>query len=324
MNVMRQIDDVALDVPLLRTLDALLTERHVTRAALRLGMTQSATSHALGRLRRLFGDPLFVRAPRGVVPTERAEALGPEVRRLLLQLDALTVRPGPFDPGRLERRFVIGGIDFAEMIFLPRLAPLLAAEAPGVDLLFRSTSVAREEDLERDGLDMVIGVFRAPPPRLVTTKLFEEQFVSLFRKGHPALRRPLSVARWAALQHVMVSPRGDGGGIVDDVLATRGLTRRIAVRTATFLTAPLIVEASDCVTTLPRRVAQTMAVGRALVMRPPPIALPGFTVTLAFHERSRHDPAHLWLRKQLSALVRQPTSRGPRSGTDPSAGRARG
>jgi DNA-binding transcriptional LysR family regulator len=301
---MNRIDDATPEVALLRAFDALLTERHVTRAALRLGMTQSATSHALGRLRRLFDDPLFVRGPRGVVPTERAEALGPEVRRVLEQLDQLTQARGPFDPAKLRRRFVLGGVDFAEMIFLPKLVPLLAAEAPGVDLVFRSVTILREEELERDGLDLVIGVFREAPSRLLITKLFEEQFVSLFRKGHPALRKPLTAARWSSLQHVMVSPRGEGGGIVDDMLAKRGLSRRIAARTATFLTAPLIVEASDCVTTLPRRVAQTMAVGRELVMRPPPIALPGFTVTLAFHERSRHDPAHIWLRKKLSAVLR--------------------
>ena len=304
MLVMNSIDDVTPDVALLRTFDALLTERHVTRAALRLGMTQSAASHALGRLRRLFDDPLFVRAPRGVVPTERAEALGPEVRRVLEQLDLLTKVRGPFDPAQLRRRFVLGGVDFAEMIFLPKLVPLLAAEAPGVDLVFRLVTILREEELERDGLDLVVGVFRDAPPRLVTTKLFDEQFVSLFRKGHPALRKPLTAARWAALQHLMVSPRGEGGGIVDDMLAKRGLSRRVVVRTATFLTAPLIVESSDLVTTLPRRVAQTMAVGRELVMRPPPIAVPSFTVSLAFHERSRHDPAHAWLRKKLSAVLR--------------------
>ena len=295
--VMSHIDE--LDLSLLRVFRALSEEKHVTRAAQRLEMTQSATSHALARLRRVLADPLFVRAPRGVVPTERARELAPEVSAVLARVDALMAPALPFHPGRLSRRFVLGGADFAEMIFLPRLVPLLQRSAPGVDLAFRPTGLDLAEELERGQHELAIGVFRNPPSRLLVKKLFEEQFVCLLRKGHPALEKPLGVEAWAGLMHVLVSPRGEGGGVVDDMLEKRKLRRRIVVRTATFLTAPLLVEASDCVTTLPRRVAEAMVKGRSLVMFPPPLKLPGFSVTMAFHERSKHDPAHAWLRDRI-------------------------
>ncbi len=302
---MTSIDGAAkVDLPLLLAFRALSEERHVTRAAARLGMTQSATSHALGRLRVVFGDPLFVRGPRGVVPTERALALQDPVREILARVEHLTAPSGPFDPKQLKRRFVIGGADFAEMLFLPRLVRMLRKSAPGVDLAFRPTGTLLEEDLARERFDMAIGVFRDPPPRLVGKKLFEESFVCMLRKGHSALSAPFDVKAWAAMMHVLVSPRGEGGGVVDDMLERRRLSRRIMVRTATFLTAPLLVEASDCVTTLPRRVAETMAKGRAVVLVPPPIPIPGFAVTLAFHERSRSDPAHAWFRERIAEVAR--------------------
>lgn len=300
---MNAVDGQELDLSLLRAFRALLEERHVTRAAQRLGMTQSATSHALSRLRRRFDDPLFVRGPRGVVPTPRAEALGPEVTAILARLEKLGAPPGPLDPSKLTRRFVIGGADFAEMIFLPQLVTSLRKNAPSVDLVFRPIGAMLEEELARNQLDLAVGVFPKAEPRLVRKKLFEERFVCMLRKRHPALSN-FTVHSWAEMMHVLVSPRGEGGGVVDEALAKRKLRRRIMVRTATFLTAPLLVEASDCVTTLPRRIAETMAKGREVVLIPPPMPVNGFTVSMVFHERSRSDPEHAWLRDQISAIAR--------------------
>lgn len=300
---MNHVDDaLGLDVPLLRALDALLTERHVTRAAQRLRITQSAASHALARLRRAFGDPLFVRGPRGMVPTERAAALGPEVRALLERIDALTQPAGPFDPRALRRTFALAGADFMEMLLLPPLVRRLAVEAPGVDLASRPIGADPESALEAGALDVAVGVFARPSPRLVARKLFEERFVCMLRRGHPALKGGLTLERYAALPHVLISPRGTGGGIVDDALAARGLTRRIAVRTATFLAAPLLVADTDCVVTLPSRVAAEMARGRPVALVAPPVRVSGFTVSMLFHERSRSDAAHAWLRARLAEV----------------------
>jgi DNA-binding transcriptional LysR family regulator len=308
---MSNTDDVALDVPLLRALDALLAERHVTRAARRLGMTQSAASHALGRLRAVMGDPLFVRGPRGVVPTDRALALGPEVRALLDRIDALTHEGVPFDPARLDRTFVLGGADFAEVLLMPRLVRAIAARAPRVGFASRPIGTDVEGALESGTIDVALGVFPTAPPRLVRRKLFDETFVCMLRRGHPVLKRPLTPERFAALPHVLISPRGTGGGAVDDALAPLGLTRRIAVRTATFVAAPILVSETDCIVTLPLRMAQAMAKGRRLVLVPPPVRVPGFAVSMLFHERSRSEPAHTWLREEIVRTAEQIDAKDP-------------
>ncbi|MFO0686386.1 MAG: LysR family transcriptional regulator [Sandaracinus sp.] len=300
---MSNIDDVALDVPLLRLFDALLAEGHVTRAAQRLRLTQSAASHGLARLRRSLGDPLFVRGPRGVVPTDRARAIGPEVRRLLDGVEALARPAGPFDPKTLARTFVLGGADYMEILLLPELLRRIAREAPEVDLASRPIAADPEAGLESGTLDLAIGVFPKPAPRLVARKLFEERFVCMLRRGHPALKEPLTIERFAALPHVLISPRGSGGGVVDEALAAHRLKRRIAVRTSTFLAAPLIASQSDCVVTLPARIAAVMSRGRKVVLVPPPLRVPGFTVGMLFHERSRADLAHAWLRAHVAAAA---------------------
>ena len=294
----------SIDLPLLRAFDALLAEKHVTRAARRLGITQSAASHSLGRLRRVLGDPLFVRGPRGVVPTERAVALGPEVRALLERVAALGRERGPFDPEQLERTFTLAGADFMEMLLLPPLLRRLAKEAPRVDLVSRPITADPESSLESGELDLAIGVFRAPSGRLVARKLFDESFVCMLRRGHPALKERFTVERFAALPHVLISPRGTGAGAVDDALAKHHLRRRIAVRTSTFLAAPLLVVETDCVVTLPARVAAVMARGRPVVLVPPPLRVPGFAVTMLYHERAKSDPAHAWLRARMAEVSR--------------------
>ena len=299
---MQQIDDAGLDFALLRVFRTLLETKHVTRAAEKLGLTQSATSHALGRLRRAFDDVLFVRGPKGMLPTDRALQLAPQVHDVLTRLEKLTTTT-TFDPQKLVRRFVLGGGDFAEIAVLPRLLPLLRREAPGVDLAMRMSMANIDDDLASGALDMAIGVFPHPRETLVIKKLFDEGFVTLLRTGHPALDKTLTVRRWAALDHVLITPRGSDGGIVDEVLAQHGLRRRVVVQTATFSAAPMLVETTDCVTTMPERMAALLIANRNIVALPTPAPLPRFSVMLAFHERSRDDPAHAWLREQITRIA---------------------
>ena len=233
------------------------------------------------------------------MPTDRALALGPEVSALLGRVDALGKRPGPFDPAALERTFSFGGADYMEILFLPQLVRRLAREAPRVDIASRVVQGDPEAALESGAIDLAFGVFGELSPRLVRRKLFEERFVCMLRKGHPALREPLTVERYAALPHVLISPRGSGPGAVDTALAKQRMHRRIAVRTSTFLAAPQIVEGTDCVVTMPALIAEVMSRGRAVVLVPPPLRVPGFTLSMAFHERSRSDPAHAWLRARM-------------------------
>jgi DNA-binding transcriptional LysR family regulator len=295
----------ALDVGLLRALEALVSEQHVTRAAVRLGVTQSALSHSLARLRRVFSDPLLVRTKSGMVPTERALALAPEAERLLGELERLAAPRGALDPRSLRRTFVVGCHDFGELLVVGPLVVALAKEAPNVDLQVRPIPEDVESALASGRIDVLLGRFEAPPAGWVVSRLFEETYVTMLRRGHPALRQKLTPARFAALGHALIAPSGGAGGVVDEILATRGLRRRVVVRLGSFAAAPLVVSKTDLVVTLPTRIGKQMAVGLPVELLDPPIALPKFAVQLVFHELRRRDPAHVWFRAVLERVARR-------------------
>src|SRR5512143_3200979 len=211
------------DLNLLAALDVLLEERNVTRAASRLGLTQSATSRLLGRLRTTFGDPLFVRTSRGLAPTRRALELAAPLRGVMEQVGTL-VRAGPsFDPRTARRRFRIAAVDYADVVLL---APVLAAferEAPGIDVELRQASPGNDRDLEAGRVDLVLTPRQESGPGIVWSTLYEESYSCVVWRGHRL--RPPTPARFAALDHVLVSPRERAGGIVDEALARRGLAR---------------------------------------------------------------------------------------------------
>ena len=295
----------ALDLDLLRVFDQLHRDRHLTRAARQLGLSQPAVSRALGRLRDALGDPLFVRAPRGVLATPRAEALAPEIREILARVAQLG-RPASFEPAGLERTFQIGSVDFLEAVLLPTLAGLLSAEAPRVSLTSRPLGPDTGEALASGRLDLAVGVRSALPPDAMTTQLLEDDFVCVVRDRHPAVKRRLSLETFTRLSHVLIAPRGEPGSPVDDRLAERGLARHVAVRTHTFLAAPLLVARTDLVLTGPRRVLVPMAEPHGLRVLAPPLELRTFAIHAAWHPRVQHDPVHTWLRD----LVRR--AAGPR------------
>lgn len=303
-----------LDLDLLRVFDHLHRERHLTRAARLLGLSQPAVSRALVRLREALGDPLFVRAPRGIVPTPRADALVPEVREILRRADALA-RPAAFDPRVLERTFVFASVDFVEGDLLPRLAALLSSEAPRVSITSRPLGPDAAEGLLAGRFDVAIGVRSTLPTDVMTTHLFDDRFVCVVRRGHPSVRRALDLATFCRLSHVLISPRGEPGSPVDDALAKKGLSRHVAVRTHTFFSAPRVVASSDLVLTGPARVLEPLADHEGLLVLPPPLPLRGFGVFMAWHPRAQSDPAHAWLRSLVKrASARAPGARGARAG----------
>lgn len=294
----------AVDLNLLVALDALLTERSTTRAAARLRLTQPALSRALGRLRRLFDDPLLVRGPRGLVPTQRAVELADPVRRVLAEIERVVAHTPRFDPASAQRTFRLAMIDFAEMVLLPPLLTRLAREAPAVDVDVRALYTGAYEALEQGQLDGAVGVFvDTPPAGISRRKLFDERFVCVARAGHPALARPLTLERYAALDHVVIVPRGlKDRGFADEALAKHGLARRITLRVPHFLVAPHVVASTDLVITLSERVARRFATLLPLVIVEPPLELPRFSVHLIWHERQQSDPANAWLREVLAQL----------------------
>lgn len=299
---MHRVHLQGIDLNLLVVLEALLTERSVTRAAARLGLTQPATSHALARLRTLLDDAVLVRTARGMVPTERALALEPVLRRSLAELSQ-ALEPAAFAPEVASRTFTIGTTDYAEMVVLPRLAAEVERVAPNVALRVRPVPEPFVADLEDQHLDVVL----APPIQTVAgvhaRKLFDERFVCVVREGHPGVGARLTLDRYCALSHLLIAPRGRPGSYVDTALAAMGRSRRIRLTVPHFLAAPMIVAESDLVVTLAERVAERFAPTLGLRLLPPPFEIAGFSIHQFWHARAEEDPAHRWLRQQIVAAV---------------------
>jgi DNA-binding transcriptional LysR family regulator len=293
------------DPALLRVLLAVLDERQVTRAAARVGLTQPALSHALGRLRRLLDDPLFVRGEGGMIPTPRARALEAPARRLLAELAGFGAGDGRFDAATLERTLVIATRDYGEVVLVPALAHRLAEVAPAVRIATRVLQGPAHDELAAGRVDLVVGIQEHVSAPLRRRALFRDRFVSLARKGHPALRRPVTAEVFAELRHVLIAPGGDPGGPVDVALAARGARRVVAVRVASFLTGPVLVASSDLVITLPERMARLLADGLGLAVFETPVALPTFATYAGWHEAQQRDPVHRWLRDQVVAVAKE-------------------
>lgn len=306
MCSMSEIHLGGLDLNLIVALDALLRERHVTRAARRLGVTQSAASHSLARLRRLLGDPLLVRGAGGALfATPRAEQLGPAIGRALAGIADALRSPAAFEPGTARRTFHVGAADYADAVLLPRLAARLGKVAPHIDLFTHAYQDWGDARLLDGSLDLVLG-----PPRGVLRPagsyekaILIEQFTCIMRRGHPLARKRLTLARYCATPHLMVAPRGALGSFVDDALAAAGAQRRVAVAVPHFLVVPHVIAATDLIATLANRLVALLGPGLGLVRKPPPFPLPGFSIAMAWHERNHHDPAHRWFRDELAAIA---------------------
>ncbi|HEY4179589.1 MAG TPA: LysR family transcriptional regulator [Kofleriaceae bacterium] len=293
-----------IDLNLVLALDALLTERHVTRAAQRLGLTQSAASHALKRLRDMLDDPLLVRGPNAaLVPTPLADRLAPQVRRILGEL-AGALRGETFDPATAKHTFHVGASDAVALVLLPPLVARLAKVAPNIDLwIHYAYTDWGDDELAGGKLDLVLGPPASRPAGAYEKLLFDDSFVCVMRKGHPLAKEKLTVSRYCLYGHVMVAPRGTPGSIVDSALEKFGRTRRIALAVPHFLTVPYCVAATDLIATLPTRVANVVADSVGLVRVPPPFDIPRFKISAAWHERRHHDATHRWLREQLLAVA---------------------
>jgi DNA-binding transcriptional LysR family regulator len=295
----------AMDLNLVVALDVLLAERHVTRAAQRLGITQSAASHALARLRDLLGDPLLVRGHGGaMVPSAMAQRLAPQLRKVLEDL-AGVLRGESFDPATARRTFRLGGSDYVELVLLPKLSARLARLAPGVDLWVHTFEDWGDAELSSGKLDCVLAPPRrnARPSGMFEKVLLHESFTCVMRAGHPLARSRLTLARYCEVPHLMVAPRGTPGSFVDDALAAVGRTRRVALAVPHFLVVPYVIAATDLVATLANRVASLFATTLELTMTAPPIAIAKFAIALAWHERNHHDPAQRWFRDQIAAVA---------------------
>jgi DNA-binding transcriptional LysR family regulator len=293
---------IGLDLNLLLVFDAVMSERHVTRAARRLGMTQPAVSNALGRLREALGDELVLKVPGGVAPTSRALAMWPSLRAALGQIRD-TLRPPAFDPARMAAAFALAMNDDLASLFVPPLARRLERRAPEVDLRVVPNVKARAPAaLERGEAAMVLCTFPRQGAHLHARPVLHDRYMAVMRQGHPLAKRPLTPERFASARHLLVSPRGDPRGFVDALLEARGFSRRVGLSIHHFSLAPRLVAETDLVATLTLRTVVQSGLGHRLHVVPLPFELPPVEVRLVWHEREQNNPAHAWLRSELCAL----------------------
>lgn len=295
------------DLNLLLALDVLLAEGSVTRAAKRLRLSPSAMSRTLARLREATGDPLLVRAGRGLVASPRAVELRKTVRQLVHDSEAVLRPAAALDLTTLRRTFTLRTSDGFAETFGPALMARLAKEAPGVRLHFMQ-KLDRESTQLREGLvDLETGVVgRAMGPEVRTQALFTDRFVGVVRRGHALTRTgKITPVRFAQQRHVFVSRRGVDRGPIDETLATLGLTRDIALITSGFAAALAIVRGTDLVASVPEYHTTKLRAGMATF--PLPFKSTEFTVSLLWHPRMDGDPAHRWLRDCTRAVCQKVT-----------------
>ncbi|WDH32870.1 LysR family transcriptional regulator [Pseudomonas chlororaphis] len=285
-----------LDINLLLTLDVLLAEHNVTRAAQRLNLSQPSVSVHLAKLREIFGDPLLLPGPRGMRPTARADALREPLRRALEALELAVSPASPFDPGAAANTWSVSASDYGEStVILPALAGLRAA-APGTRLAVLELEPGRlVQQAEQGIIDLALHTSEDSPPGLRRRVLFSERYVLVGRAGHPRLQRRPSLAQFAKLEHVVVSPDGGGfQGVTDSALGEVGLTRRVVLSVPHFLFVLSALASTDLVAMLPARLVRD---NPALKVVEPPLEVPGYDLAMLWHERCHRDPAHQWLRE---------------------------
>ena len=295
---MRKFDWSDLDARLLQLLLAVVETGSITGAAQRLGVTQSAVSHQLDKLRGIIGDPLFVKSGRGIVATARAEGLARQAHELLRQLQHFA-QSVEFEPARWHATVTIAANDFQRDLLLPALAARLREAAPGVALRIIPSAVPRLDMLRSDDCQLVISPRPPEGSDIVQKRLFEDLYRVFY---DPAVREaPRDAADYLAADHVTVVYEPRLSLDLDQHLAAKGLVRRFAVMVPSFSALPGFVRGTSLLATAPGLLARHTLKG--LASCPPPVPCPGMPMYLLWHVRYQQDPAHRWLREQLDAVV---------------------
>jgi DNA-binding transcriptional LysR family regulator len=295
-----------LDLNLIVTLHWLLTEQSVTRAAARLDVSQPTVSHALGKLRGLLGDPLLIKSGRTMLPTKKAEALQPRVAEVVDRMRDLLLEEESFDPTNQSGRFRIAVIDSVGAVVVRAWQNAVLPEAPNLELDILQPAVPQAQDLIAGKIDAIIlpepKMLQLPPgvniDEFVRKPVFDEEYVTAVRKGHP-LDNGMDLDAFVRADHILINPEGMVVGPVDQVLQAAGMKRRIAYRTETFLLALEVLQNSDCILTAPRNLFG-FARGDFSV-HPCPVKVSNFTLYIGWHPNWTHDPQHRWVRERLMA-----------------------
>ena len=310
--MLNKIDLSRADLNLLVLFETVLDECHVGRAAKRLNLSASAVSHGLGRMRRLMGVPLFLKTPKGMVPTARAQELAGAIADILARVRGVLATAAPFDPARSTRCFTIGAPDGVSAPFLPPLLAVLRQHAPGIDIRIRQLLPIPEvterawrtafDELEMRAMDIAIIPTDDIPARFHRQFLFEEDFVIAARAGHPFAATPTR-DNYCEMQHLVVSLSGDAHGFVDDVLAKEGRARRVALTVPNFMFALAVIADSDLICALPRRFAAQHAARFGLVNHEAPLPLSPFRLNAVAPGGAMADAGLAWFFGVLSRIA---------------------
>jgi DNA-binding transcriptional LysR family regulator len=275
----------------------LMVERRVSKVAENLGLTQPAVSNTLAKLRRQFGDDLFVRTPAGMVPTPFAEQLAEPIGYALGMIHSGLNQHSRFDPASVQRSVTIGMTDIGEIVFLPALVERLRQQAPGVSLsTVRTTATRLRDDMESGQVDLAIGPLPQLKAGFFQRRLFRQRYVCLFRKGHALERKRLTLADFKAAEHLVIVSAGTGHGKVDELIRRAGIERRVCLTIPHFVSVGHLLRRTDMVATVTERLAQSLVEPFELSYRPHPVDLPEIAINVFWHAKVHRSPAHQWLR----------------------------
>lgn len=295
-----------IDLHLIRVLHTVLTERSVSRAAIKLGMYQPAVSAALKRLRELAGDPLLVRSGAGMVPTVAGLRMIEPAADILRSAEVLFSDARAFDPATAAHAFSLAASDYLDPLFLPQLVTQIKAQAPNasIDIHPLSSDADYRTHLAQGTVDVVIGNWMRPPEDLHLGRLFGDEVVSLVAKHHPAVRRGWDAEAWLSAEHIAPTPTHPGArGVIDEHLASLGLTRHITARCPHFGLIPAMVAGSLLVLTTGRQYCERFTEHLPLTILTPPVSFPRMMYYQLWHERTHASNAGRWLRDQVKSVA---------------------
>ena len=295
----------SLDLNLLRLLHAIFESRNLTRTGERLGLTQSAVSHALKKLRYSFDDPLVIRQGNELVLTPKAEGLQIPLARWLNDFEKNIFNQIEFDPSTSEKTFHISTTDQFEQIIVPKIVKALKKQAPHIHLYFSKWDVGRfAQQIESGEIDFAVGVATLDQPNLMVTSLYSETFASMARTRHPYFKSAMTAKAFAGYPHILVSTGFGGKGVVDWALEELKLSRDILYKVANFSSAPYIVEVSDVILTAPRKFIETIGSRHKVKIFEPPVNLNPFKLKMFWHVKNQTDAANKWLRDLIVHISR--------------------
>jgi DNA-binding transcriptional LysR family regulator len=290
-----------LDMTMLLVFAETMRLRKLTLVAKRLGLTQSAISHTVSRLRDVFGDPLFLRKPYGIEPTSRAIDLEPRIAAMLAMAQETLSVPSTFDPATAQRLFRIATLDIHASMFGPALCSVFEKHAPGFELRLRAASRQEALDLlDANDVDLVVSFVAKVAPHHIVQRLYEETYAVVARQKNKVFDG--STKAYLAARHLLVSLSGDAHGIVDDVLEAQSLKRHVAAVFPLFFPALATVAETDMIATLPKRLVEANAARFKLNLFPPPISIRPFPVNAIWHRRNEKDAGLNWVVQKLLTI----------------------